>query len=70
MVLRTFWKPISINTALALGFPDFKDMYNRPLFIKVTSKGTMDKREMLAIGCEQLPEGAEIIKEDFVIPKE
>ena len=70
MANKTLWQPIAVKTTLALGFPNFTDLYTKPLFIKVTSEDVMDKREILAMGCEQLPEAAELIIKDFVIPKE
>ena len=66
---NTYWMPMGIKTVLALGFPDFKDYYLHPLFIRVSKKGKMDKREILAVGCKELPENAQIILKDFEITK-
>ena len=64
---KTYWQPTAVKTVLAMGFPDFKKYYERPLFIRVTKRGTIDKRQILAVGCEQLPAAAVIIQEDFII---
>ena len=70
MTQTTYWKPIAVNTLLKLGFPDFKDYYKVPLFIRVNKDGTKDKREIIAVGCDQLPAAAKIVLEDYVIPDE
>jgi len=63
---KTYWKPIAIKTLLAMGFPDFTDHYHKPTFIKVKRDGTKDKREIVAVGCENLPENCEVILEDYM----